>query len=155
MQRHNGPTRFIPRTHHGLLGRSAHTSLSCDSGSVDSSSPGSSYCEAADSVVAILETGDATIYDSRTHHCGGPHYFNEDGGERREKRQEERKKESEEEWNSNSLLSLVADSEERVLFAISFRHVDAEKSTANEDIHGEGSILEELAGRKLQLGSLR
>ena len=74
-------------------------------------------------------------------------------GEKRKK--EERKKESEEEWNSNSLLSLVADSEERVLFAISFRHVDAEKSTANEDIHGEGSILEELAGRKLQLGSLR
>jgi len=50
---------------------------------------------------------------------------------------------------------LVADSKERVLFAISFRHVDAEKSTANEDIHGEGSILEELAARKLQLGSLR
>ncbi|GMI09431.1 hypothetical protein TrVE_jg8812 [Triparma verrucosa] len=126
VQRHNGPTRFIPRTHHGLLGRSAHTSLSCDSGSVDSLSPGSSYCEDAESVVAILETGDATIYDSRTHHCGGPHYFCEDG-----------------------------DSKERVLFAISFRHVDAEKSTANEDIHGEGSILEELAGRKLQLGSLR
>ena len=72
----------------------------------------------------------------------------------REKAAEERNSELEK-WNSNLLLSLVADSKERVLFAISFRHVDAEKSTANEDIHGEGSILEELAGRKLQLGSLR
>lgn len=66
VERHMGPTRFLGRTHHGPAGSAAHDALAADL-------QGVGYCGGAASTVALLATGDATLYDSRLHHCGGPH----------------------------------------------------------------------------------
>jgi hypothetical protein len=61
---HNGPTRFLPRTHAGFVGTSAHLAFGRDE---------PCFYEGAASVSALLGAGDCTLYDSRLLHCGGPH----------------------------------------------------------------------------------
>tara|TARA_B110001452_G_scaffold42974_1_gene32908 strand:- start:1050 stop:2405 length:1356 start_codon:yes stop_codon:yes gene_type:complete len=140
VERHQGPTRFLNRTHHGPTGSAAHDALAADP-------QGLGYCAAAASTVGLLATGDATLYDSRLHHCGGPHV------------------EAPHFLDANPDapldLSLLADDDlhdvqptERVLFYVSFRHPRA-ASTDNADKHGAGSIRPELAQRHLTLGELR
>ena len=61
-----GPTRFLPRTHDGARGEAAHAALANDI-------EGRAYCADAASLLGVLAAGDATLYDSRLHHCGGPY----------------------------------------------------------------------------------
>ena len=93
---HHGPTRFLPRTHAAFVGTSAHLSFGRDE-------PG--FYEAAESVSALLGSGDCTLYDSRLLHCGGPHL---------------------------APPSTVAPTE-RVLFYVSFKHAAVAKSAMRTD----------------------
>ena len=133
--RHQGLTRLIPGTHHRREGEEAHQALVDDTGT-STRAVGSAYCEGASSVVALLSVGDAMVYDSRTHHCGGPYLPDPDVDRDRD------------------CDGTAPEQEERVVFAISFRHADAETSSENANQHGDGSILPELAKRRLTLGSL-
>ena len=88
--------------------------------------------EGAPSVVALLRSGDCTLYDSRTLHCGGPHVAPPDR------------------------TSLPEEPVERVLFYVSFKHALAtEAELANTDVHGAGSILPAVAAMRMCLGSVR
>ena len=116
---HHGPTRFLKATHTGAFAAASHGDLARDD---------TSFCEAAPSVSAILNSGDCTLYDSRTLHCGGPHLE----------------------------APLLTTATERVLFTISFRHTSAtEAQLSNEDVHGAGSILPSVAALQMHLGQLR
>ena len=125
---HQGPTRFLPYTHtctrsHGELERDAN------------------FCEGAHSVVALLRSGDCSLYDSRTLHCGGAHQA--------------------------PLHALPTTSPheqpatdrapvERVLFYVSFKHALAtDAELTNNDVHGAGSILPSVAALRMSLGLLR
>ena len=116
---HHGPTRFLKATHTGAFAAASHGDLAHDD---------TSFCEAASSVSAILNSGDGTLYDSRTLHCGGPHFK----------------------------APPTTTATERVLFTISFRHTGATAAQlSNEDVHGAGSILPSVAALQMYLGQLR
>ena len=116
---HHGPTRFLKRTHDGDAGSTSHDSLAYN---------GTAFCEGEASVSAMLSSGDCTLYDSRTLHCGGPHR------------------------RAPPAMAVT----ERVLFTISFRHTEVTKSElSNGDVHGAGSILPLVAARQMRLGQLR
>ena len=128
---HQGPTRFLPYTH--TCPRS-HGELESDA----------NFCEGAQSVVALLRSGDCTLYDSRTLHCGGPHRA------------------------PQTPMPIMASSPvheqqatdrapvERVLFYVSFKHALAtEAELTNGDVHGAGSILPSVAALRMRLGALR
>ena len=71
-----GPTRFLP----GTATKACHDAL--DDALVDEASPEraiTDYCASRPSILALLEAGDATLYDSRLQHAGGPCV---DGGDR-------------------------------------------------------------------------
>ena len=64
-----GPTRFLP----GTATQDKHDAM--DAALVDPVSPEraiTSYCAGQPSLLALLEEGDASLYDSRLHHAGGP-----------------------------------------------------------------------------------
>lgn len=116
---HHGPTRFLKATHTGAFAAASHGDLARDD---------TSFCEAAPSVSAILNSGDCTLYDSRILHCGGPHLE----------------------------APLLTTATERVLFTISFRHTSVtEAQLSNKDVHGAGSILPSVAALQMYLGKLR
>ena len=116
---HQGPTRFLKATHAGALASAAHRDLAHDD---------AAFCEAAPSVSALLSSGDCTLYDSRTLHCGGPHLK----------------------------APQATAAAERVLFTISFRHATAtEAQLSNDDVHGAGSILPSVAALQMDLAQLR
>lgn len=83
------------------------------------------YASRASSVVALLRSGEAALFDSRTLHCGGPH-------------------EPE-----------AGDSPERIVFVLSFRHTHADDSLSNADAHGAGSVRPDVAAMNLRLQQLR
>lgn len=83
------------------------------------------YASRVSSVIAALHEGEAVLYDSRTLHCGGPHQ------------------------------PAKNDPSERVVLVLSFRHVLADESLNNMDMHGAGSVLPEVAAMRLTLGQLR
>ena len=126
---HQGPTRFLPHTHtcsrlHGELEQLEREH--------ERGTPESDLLEGAPSVVALLRSGDCTLYDSRTLHCGGPHVAPPDR------------------------TSLPEEPVERVLFYVSFKHALAtEAELANTDVHGAGSILPAVAAMRICLGSVR
>jgi len=126
-----GPTRFIPGSHDGERGALAHRDLAEDVND-------ETFCKTATStsVLALLSAGDASIFDSRLLHCGGPHLNTPPMATS----------------SATEALELPVD---RVLFYISFRHVLAATDLSNADIHGAGSIRPELSSLKLRLGELR
>lgn len=100
VERHQGPTRFVPGTHAGDAGEEAHAGLAAEGchggdggvhegkyshrcggdgggelGGVegDGVAPRHAFCSSAASVVALLRAGEVSLYDSRLLHCGGPH----------------------------------------------------------------------------------
>ena len=83
------------------------------------------YASRVSSVIAALREGEAVLYDSRTLHCGGPHQ------------------------------PAPEEPPERVVLVLSFRHVSADESLSNTDMHGAGSVLPEIAAMQLTLGPLR
>lgn len=116
---HHGPTRFLKATHHGAFASVSHDKLARDD---------TGFCGAALSVNAKLNSGDCTLYDSRTLHCGGPHLGS----------------------------PLPTSATERVLFTLSFRHAGTnEAELSNENVHGAGSILPYVAAMQIRLGDLR
>ena len=125
---HQGPTRFLPYTHtctrsHGELERDAN------------------FCEVAHSIVALLSSGDCTLYDSRTLHCGGPH--------RAPLSPLPTPSPHEQQATDRAPV-------ERVLFYVSFKHALAtDAELTNNDVHGAGSILPSVAALQMSLGSLR
>ena len=154
VERYHGPTRFVPGTHSGAVGEAAHARLAADDSSKDSGgdqkngdgdsvdagevgdgaaspsqspSPPHAFCSSADTVVALLRAGEVTLYDSRLLHCGGPNLGMDD---------------------------TIPTNVERVLFALSFVVAGAGDAD-NVDAHGAGSILPELAARRLTLGEMR
>lgn len=133
---HQGPTRFLPRTH--TCTRS-HDEL-------DQDTPDAAFCERAESVIALLRAGDCTLYDSRTLHSGGPHRS-------APVQQPISMPESPHEPHQSPNPSLPV---ERVLFYLSFKHALAsDAELTNGDAHGAGSILPSLAALRTPLGSLR
>jgi len=101
-------------------------------GELERDSPDAPLCERVDSVSALLSCGDVTLYDSRTLHCGGPHRA------------------------PPPEMGREGAAVERVLFYVSFKHaLTTEAELSNDDVHGAGSILPEVAARKLSLGVLR
>jgi hypothetical protein len=87
------------------------------------------FCETATSVSALLGIGDCSLYDSRTLHCGGPHRAAPPGTD---------------------------GTAERVLFYVSFRHAAISNiALPNDNVHGPGSILPDVAKMQLDLGALR
>ena len=119
---HQGPTRFLPYTH--TCTRS-HAELERDT------SADAAFCEGVQSVVALLRSGDCTLYDSRTLHCGGPHLH-------------------------AAVTRPPTPPVERVLFYVSFKHALAtDAELTNSDVHGAGSILPSVAAMGMRLGALR
>ena len=139
VSRLEGPTRFLPKTHNDIAAH--HALAQGEAETAGSESGGVRYCAAADSRVAVLSVGDATLFDSRLHHCGGPHLPSQASS-----CATARDAEAEE---APPVLEL-----ERVLFYVSFRSTTA-ASGMNADKHGAGSIRPELAARCLELGALR
>jgi hypothetical protein len=121
-----GPTRFIMDTHRGKSGSDSHDELERDD---------ILFCGGAASVVALLNVGDCTLYDSRLLHCGGAFLPALRAGPA----------------TSASKEPIVT---ERVLFYVSVRHAAAAASLSNADLHGPGSILPALAARNIRLGQL-
>ena len=120
---HQGPTRFLPYTH----------TCTHSHGELERDTPDAAFCEGVQSVVALLRSGDCTLYDSRTLHSGGPH-------------------------RAPSHLPSPHEQPalERVLFYVSFKHALATKAElTNSDVHGAGSILPSVAALRMRLGSLR
>ena len=126
---HHGPTRFLPHTH--TCTRS-HDALERDT-------PDATFCASMPSVVALLRSGDCSLYDSRTLHCGGPHRAPPHPAP-----------------PSSAAVPPDKRHDERVLFYVSFRHALAtDAELTNGDVHGAGSILPSLAARRMRLGALR
>mmetsp|Transcript_27746 Transcript_27746/g.55842 ORF Transcript_27746/g.55842 Transcript_27746/m.55842 type:complete len:186 (+) Transcript_27746:1813-2370(+) len=147
VSRSQGPTRFLPGSHDGEQGALAHHMLA-------NNGDGEDLCKSATSCLGLLSVGDATLFDSRLLHCGGPHV------------------------QTATLATAAAPdvtmpgsaaapdammpgrlptdaSTERVLFYVSFRHTLAAAALSNSDMHGVGSIRPELAALELRLGELR
>lgn len=70
VERHHGPTRFVPGTHTGAAGEEAHARLATESS--DGDAVPHAFCSSASTVVALLRAGEVSLYDSRLLHCGGP-----------------------------------------------------------------------------------
>ena len=117
-----GPTRFLPGTHADERAHRAHAA------SADGLTP-SVFETPPTSYVALLERGDAAVYDGRLFHCGGANTAN---------------RVSEEE-GSDGL---------RILFYATFRHADRLDDEEAGDDPARRSILSDLAGRHT-LRSLR
>lgn len=121
VEEHHGPTRFLPYTH----------TCTRSHGELERDTPDAAFCEGIQSVVALLRSGDCTLYDSRTLHCGGPH-------------------------RTPPAPAMGQPAVERVLFYVSFKHALAtETELNNTDVHGAGSILPSVAALRMSLGSLR
>lgn len=130
VERNTGPTRFVPRTQSGIKGESAHELLEIDNNHSTSDGGQASghvekYAPRVSSVVALLRAGEASLFDSRTLHCGGPH-------------------------EPEGVEPL-----ERVVFVLSFRHTQADDSLSNADTHGAGSVRPDVAALQLSLQQLR
>lgn len=178
IEKHMGPTRFVLSTHSGFKGEASHNLLENDK-SVDGR--GTVAARTGPSVLSLLKDGEASLFDSRILHCGGPHEALD----------------TEEEGAAGPSNSLPA---ERVVFTLSFRHAHAAEvsnspcsssrlriltplnclhplspthsslgltdrgcqlndaavqTLSNMDKHGAGSVRPEVAAMKLRLGQLR
>ena len=135
---HQGPTRFLPRTHTFPVG--------------SGTSPSSTFCESADSVIALLRAGDCTLYDSRTLHSGGPHRL----APAQQPTSTHDSPPDDSPPHEPQQAAVSTKPVERVLFYISFKHALASDAVlTNADAHGAGSILPSLARQRMPLGSLR
>jgi len=153
--RTQGPTRFVVGSHDGERGADAHRALAED---VDDET----FCSTASStsVLGILSAGDASIFDSRLLHCGGPHFVQTPPAVLASAASAAAAAAS----AASAVVALEAEPTaapelllpvERVLFYVSFRHVLAATDLSNADTHGAGSIRPELSQLKLRLGELR
>jgi hypothetical protein len=130
---HQGPTRFVPRSHTGSAGAREHRALGADA---------ERYCAATPSKLGLLSCGDAVVMDSRILHGGGPYTAAPPV------------ESSAASGGACAEGGVAAALEERVMLCLSFRHTAAAGSLCNGDAHGAGSIRPEVAALGLTLDQI-
>jgi hypothetical protein len=130
--RRQGPTRFLPQTHTGPAAARAHAALASEEAEAAAGGAAAPYCAGARSAVALLRQGDAVLYDSQVHHCGGPHSAPGD--------------------NDGSDDGPAPALPERAMLCLSFRHVRAEADSAI--VLEDRSMRPEVASLALRLSDL-